>query len=400
MPCFFCYLVNYFMAFATTSAVAELSSPPSSITRTTSAKAFLGIRSCIFPRVNTFSPNNFSTFKVSLIVRILSAFFRPKQIPRLYFFRKRQPQNLFGMGRAVHFRSLFVLDPFHQSLHVPAVRFHNFNPVFHAELVSLLNPGPAFFIRFINDSQIDRIAVIGTGVINLGCLVGPAEIKSRGKLPVGAPCDFIQIPGHILPVLFFRLQTVVNGFPIGPCHRGHIQRRLHPPLDLKAVDPCFQQFGNVPDHAQILRVEQKSPSLVFVDRQILAGPGFLHHRIFPAAGMGAGPPVCVPPGKIVAQKASAGIGNAHGAVHEAFDFHFLWDLTTNPANLLQRQLPCRHNPLCAQVPPEVPGLVIGTVCLGGNMDLCLRPGPFGQSKHARVGNNQRVRRCIASVPGL
>ena len=73
---------------------------------------------------------------------------------------------------------------------------------------------------------------------------------------------------------------------------------------------------------------------IFINRQILARPGFLHDCIFPAAGVGTGSLIGVPSGEIVAQKAAAGIGNAHGSVDEGLDLQIVGNVRPDLLDLL------------------------------------------------------------------
>ena len=151
------------------------------------------------------------------------------------------------------------------------------------------------------------------------------------------------------------------------------------------------------EHTQILGIENKRSSFVFINRQIFAWSGFLHHRIFPAARMGTCAAVGIPSGKIIAQKAAAGIGNTHRAVYKALNFHIRRNMAADFLQLCQGKLPCGNHTLCAQIPPEQPRLVVRAVCLRGNVQLDLRAHSLRNHEQSGIGNNQRIRRNRSAV---
>ena len=110
--------------------------------------------------------------------------------------------------------------------------------------------------------------------------------------------------------------------------------------------------------------------------------------------MGAGALVGIPSHKIIAQKASAGIGYAHGAVDKALYLHILGYVVPDFPDLRQGQLPCRHHPPCPQSMPEQIGPVIGVVGLGAYMDLHVGKNSSGNGEHTRIGYDERIRRHI------
>ena len=288
------------------------------------------------------------------------------------------------MGRALHILSVFIQDAFHAGRHITAVRLHDLDFISDTELIALFNGNQTAILRRIHNAEINRLADVGAVIIDLGFFRGPSEEKSGIELPVGAFSDFMQVPVHVSAVIFFSGEIIVDRLPVGSRHRRHIERRLHPALHLEAVDSGINQLRNMPDHAEIAGIENVSSPLIFIDRKIFSRPALLHHRIFPAAGMGTRALVGIPPGKIIAQKAASGIGDAHGAVHKAFDLHLVRNVGPDFRKLCERQLPGGHHPLRSQLPPETVGHVIGIVGLGGNMNLRFRPYLFCQGKHARI----------------
>ena len=107
--------------------------------------------------------------------------------------------------------------------------------------------------------------------------------------------------------------------------------------------------------------------------------------------MGAFPLIGIPTGKIIAEKASSGIGNTHGPVNKAFYFHVLRDLFPDFLYFRKGKLSGGNHSFGSLLPPETVGHVIGIVSLGGNMDFNLRPFLPGKGKHAGIRDNQRIR---------
>ena len=137
-------------------------------------------------------------------------------------------------------------------------------------------------------------------------------------------------------VFFLGFQIIVDRLAIGSRNRRHIKGCLHTTFDLKTVDPRIDQFRDMLDHAKIFGIKDISSSLILIDRQILARPLFLYHRVFPAARMGTGTTVGISSGKIIAEQASAGIGNAHSPMDKSLDLQIIRDILTNFLDLLQR----------------------------------------------------------------
>ena len=295
------------------------------------------------------------------------------------------------MGRAFHGRPLSVPDLQHLRLRIAAVRLHDLDALAHGKFVALLRLDAAVFRHAVYHSQIGVALPVGIAVVDLRRLVRPPIEKAGGKFPVGAGRDLLPVPVHMAFVQRLGLQAVVDGLPVGPGHRGHVKGRLHAAFDLEAVDPRFQKLRDMLDHAEILGIENKGAPLIFIDGQVLAGPRLLHHRVFPAAGMGAGPLVGVPAGKVIAQKAAAGIGDAHSAVDKGLDLHILRDLRPDFPDLLQGKLPGRDDPLRPLLLPEPPGEIIRIVGLGADVAFNLRADLFCQHKNARIRDDQRIR---------
>ncbi len=95
-------------------------------------------------RVNTFSPNSFSTFSTSLI--------RPSPFRQLYevnlpFLRSQKASATAPAsdGARSPFFPLIVLDLQHLTCHISAVRLHDLDHIAHAEFITLFDPCTALF---------------------------------------------------------------------------------------------------------------------------------------------------------------------------------------------------------------------------------------------------------------
>ena len=142
--------------------------------------------------------------------------------------------------------------------------------------------------HFGHRSEIYRLAALRTGVIRLCLRAGSSEEKSCRVLPCRTLFDLGMKPRQNAPVFLLTSEACVDGFPVGSRHDRNIQRRLHPAFHLKAVDPGFQKLRNMVDHTQIPGIEEVRSSLILLHGHVFPGPCLLHHRVFPAAGMGAG----------------------------------------------------------------------------------------------------------------
>ena len=163
--------------------------------------------------------------------------------------------------------SLFVQDPYHLHIQIIAVWLHHFDRLTHRKFISLLDPAQSVFY-FTHNSQIGVFSYISIAVIDLTVFIRSSVEKSGRKLPVGTVGDLFQIPGHILSVKFRIFLIIINGFSVSSCHRCHIQRRLHPAFNLQTVDPRFQKFWNMFNHAKIFGIENISSTFIFIYRQI------------------------------------------------------------------------------------------------------------------------------------
>ena len=93
------------------------------------------------------------------------------------------------------------------------------------KLIPLLDPVQAVLFA-ADDPKISIFLYIGIAVINLAFIPRLSKIKARGELAVGTVGYLIQIPGHVLLVELRISKVIVDGLPISPGHRGHIEGRL------------------------------------------------------------------------------------------------------------------------------------------------------------------------------
>ena len=122
----------------------------------------------------------------------------------------------------------------------------------------------------------------------------------------------------------FRIGFIgVEGFTVDLGHRGHIMDALHTAFDLKARQAGVVEVRQVRQKAEVLRVKNIGSPFIFDNRKILTRPFFFNDVVLKAAALDAlaAVGIAVALGEVVAEQAAAGIGNAHGAVDEAFEFH-------------------------------------------------------------------------------
>ena len=183
---------------------------------------------------------------------------------------------------------------------------------------------------------------------------------------------------------------IVNHMAVSPGDNGGVVGRLGPAFNLDTVHPGFHQILQVVDGAHIPGVENVGALFVLVHREILPWPLFLHEGVLVPAGLGTGTPVGIPPGHVVAQKAPAGIADAHGAVAEGFDFQLLGGFLPDGADFLQAQLSGQHHPGGSQVIPGSGTFVVCHGLLGGDMPLAFGGVLPRQGKGSQVCHNQGV----------
>ncbi len=135
--------------------------------------------------------------------------------------------------------------------------------------------------------------------------------------------NLFLVPFHIGPVNLLAYKVSINRLPVSPRYRRNVKCRLHPSLDLKAVDTRLDKLGDIFNHTQVTGIKKIGSPFIFIYRQIFSRPLFFHHRIFPAAWMRTGAAVGIPPGKIIAQQAPSRIGYAHRPMDKAFYLHVL-----------------------------------------------------------------------------
>ena len=112
--------------------------------------------------------------------------------------------------------------------------------------------------------------------------------------------------------------------------------------------------------------------------------------IVPAARLGAAAAVSASVNEIGRNHASSGIGHAHCAVDERFDFHFLRNSFPEFDYFIKGHFPAENNPFCAHVPINLCGIEVKAVCLGGNVDFKFRRGFVDFCDKSDIGNNYRI----------
>ena len=101
--------------------------------------------------------------------------------------------------------------------------------------------------------------------------------------------------------------------------------------------------------------------------------------------------VGVTAGKIIAQEAPAGIGNAHCPVDKCLDFQIIRDMGADLFNFFQRKFTGGDDTAGSLAIPEMIGAVIRIICLCTDMTVDLRADFFCDIEHARIRNDQRIR---------
>ena len=144
-------------------------------------------------------------------------------------------------------------------------------------------------------------------------------------------------------------------------------------------------------HAEILGIENKSPSLIFKYRHIFSRAFLLHNGIFPSARMRTGSLIGVSACHKVTQKASSGVGNTHSSMDKRLNLHVIRNMCPNFPDFLQRKFSCTYHTFCSQIIPETVCLIIGIVRLCTDVALNLRTDFLCIHKDSRICDNQCVR---------
>ena len=82
--------------------------------------------------------------------------------------------------------SIFIIDCFHRSFDISAIRFHDLNGLTYSKFISLGDMCEAFFINFLCIYKISIFLNIGIIIIDLRILIWLAVEESCRKLTVGA----------------------------------------------------------------------------------------------------------------------------------------------------------------------------------------------------------------------
>ena len=162
---------------------------------------------------------------------------------------------------------------------------------------------------------------------------------------------------------------VVDAVAVGSGDDGGIVGRLCPSFNLDAVNARVHQVFQMVNGAHIPGIENVGALFILENREVFSGSLFLHQGVLIPAGLGAGSPVGVPAGHVVAEQTPAGIADAHRPVTEGLDFQFWIHLLPDGANFVQRAFSGQHHPRCPQVKPALGAFVVGDGLLGGNVTL-------------------------------
>ena len=209
------------------------------------------------------------------------------------------------MRRALHGIAFLIKNLRYRNGNVASVRLHDLDGFAYGKLIPLLNLVQTVLSLITNDAKIRIFFYLGVAVIDLGLFTWFAIEKSSGELTIRTVGNLIQIPWHILLIQRRILLVIIDRFAVGTGNRSHIQSCLHTSLNLQTVDSGIDRIRYMFDHAQLLGVEYVGSALILFNRHIFARTGLLHHRLFPAAGMGTCALVGISSCKIVAQQAAS-----------------------------------------------------------------------------------------------
>ncbi len=144
---------------------------------------------------------------------------------------------------------------------------------------------------------------------------------------------------------------------------------LHAPFDFQAGKACVVEVRQIRQEAEVLGVEDIRSPFIFDDGEILAWPLFFDDVVLEAAALDTftAVRVAVALGEIIAQQAAAGIGNAHGAVDEAFQFD-IGDFGVDFLDVAEAHFAGHDDARCAVVMPEFRRRPVGRIGLGRHVD--------------------------------
>ena len=141
------------------------------------------------------------------------------------------------------------------------------------------------------------------------------------------------------------------------------------------------------NHAHVPGVHNVGALFILIDGKVLPRTLLLHQGILVPAGLGAGPPVGVPPRHVVGQQAPARVGHAHGAMGKGLDLQGRRGLGPDFRDLLQGQLPGQDHPVGPQIVPGPGRLIAHNAGLGADVNLNRRGIPLGQGQHPHISQD-------------
>ena len=201
---------------------------------------------------------------------------------------------------------------------------------------------------------------------------------------------FIQIVFAFLFIFCWIFKVIINSLTICFNNCTNIERCFHSAFDFQADNACINQIRNMVDHAKVFGVIDICSSFVFFNGHVFAGTCFFYQMVFPAARMGTSSLIGVTTAEVIAQQASAGIRNAHSAMHKGFDFHICRNFFTDFTNFTERKFSGNNHTSCAQLIPHTSTLVVCVVCLCRNMDFQIRCRFSCYSKYTQIRNQYSV----------
>ena len=220
----------------------------------------------------------------------------------------------------------------------------------------------------------------------LGVLARLAEIEAGGIDSVGNMV-------HLIPpdlVYGTACGQIVDDMAVSAGDDGGVVGGFCTALDLDAVHTGIGKLLQVVDHAHIPGVQDVSALFVLEHGEVFPGTLFFHQGVLVAAGLGAGAPVGVPAGHVVAEQATAGVADAHGTVTEGLDLQLRGGLAADLRYFRKAALSGQDYPLGTQIKPGLGAFVVGDGLLGRDVPLALGGVLARQGEGTQVCQDQGV----------
>ena len=313
-------------------------------------------------------------------------------------FRYGQADELLGVAGGVEFLPVFIDDAVDGIADQMALGLEEFYSLAEFEVVPLFYPGQALFF-IIGLDEADEIMCLGIARLAVD-LVGrrrPGNGEAPRVGPMGNLFQFVE--PFLADREVFRVGFVgVEGLAVDLGHGGDVVDALHAPFDLQARKAGVVEVRQVRQETEVLGVEDIRPPFIFDDGEILAWPLLFDDVVLEAAALDTftAVRVAVALGEVIAQQTAAGIGNAHGAVDEAFQFD-IGDFGIDFLDVAEAHFAGHDDARCAVVAPEFRRCPVGRVGLGRYVDRQVRHELPGQGEDARVGDEDGVDADIAQV---